>query len=137
MAPFVRSECVSRVELVPFIDHLAIPVRNVTASKRFYAAALAPFGIEMAEEEDAVGFGPPGSVDFFVTEGEPAAPMHIAFAAPDRATVDAFHAAALAAGGRDNGAPGLRPRYHADYYGAYVLDPDGHNVEAVCHRRNS
>ena len=60
--------------------------------------------------------------------------MHIAFIAPDRATVDAFHVAALAAGGRDNGAPGLRPRYHADYYGAYVLDPDGHNVEAVCHR---
>jgi catechol 2,3-dioxygenase-like lactoylglutathione lyase family enzyme len=59
--------------------------------------------------------------------------MHIAFAAPDRATVAAFHAAALAAGGRDNGAPGLRPRYHADYYGAYVLDPDGHNVEAVFH----
>ena len=59
--------------------------------------------------------------------------MHVAFSAPDRATVDAFHAAALAAGGRDNGAPGLRPRYHADYYGAYVLDPDGHNVEAVCH----
>jgi catechol 2,3-dioxygenase-like lactoylglutathione lyase family enzyme len=122
---------------VPFIDHLAIPVRSVTASTRFYAAALAPFGIEMAEEEGAVGFGPPGSVDFFVTEGEPAAPMHIAFAAPDRATVYAFHAAALAAGGRDNGRPGLRPRYHADYYGAYVLDPDGHNVEAVCHGRNS
>jgi catechol 2,3-dioxygenase-like lactoylglutathione lyase family enzyme len=121
---------------VPFIDHLAIPVRNMTASTRFYAAALAPFGIETAEEGGAVGFGPPGSVDFFVTEGEPAALMHIAFAAPDRATVDAFHAAALAAGGRDNGAPGLRPRYHADYYGAYVLDPDGHNVEAVCHSRD-
>ena len=113
----------------------------MAASTRFYEAALAPFGIEMAEVEGAVGFGgvgvgfgPPGSVDFFITEGEPAAPMHIAFAAPDRATVDAFHAAALAAGGRDNGAPGLRPRYHADYYGGYVFDPDGHNVEAVCHR---
>jgi catechol 2,3-dioxygenase-like lactoylglutathione lyase family enzyme len=128
---------VSKVKHLPFIDHLAIPVRDMTASTRFYAAALAPFGIEMAEQEGGVGFGPPGSVDFFVTEGEPAAPMHIAFAAPDRATVDAFHAAALAAGGRDNGAPGLRPRYHADYYGAYVFDPDGHNVEAVCHRGNS
>jgi catechol 2,3-dioxygenase-like lactoylglutathione lyase family enzyme len=116
-----------------FIDHLAIPVRDVAASEQFYAAALAPFGIEKAEEEGWVGFGPPGSVDFFVEEGEPAAPMHFAFSAPDRATVDAFHAAALAAGGRDNGAPGLRPQYHADYYGAYVLDPDGHNVEAVCH----
>jgi catechol 2,3-dioxygenase-like lactoylglutathione lyase family enzyme len=108
----------------------------MTVSTRFYEAALAPFGIEMAEVEGGMGFGPPGSVDFFVTEGEPAAPMHIAFAAPDRATVDAFHAAALAAGGRDNGAPGLRPRYHADYYGGYVLDPDGHNIEAVCHCRD-
>jgi catechol 2,3-dioxygenase-like lactoylglutathione lyase family enzyme len=123
-----------------FIDHLTIPVRDMAASTRFYEAALAPFGIEMAEVEGAVGFGglgvgfgPPGSVDFFVTAGEPAAPLHIAFAAPNRETVDAFHAAALAAGGRDNGAPGLRPRYHADYYGGYVLDPDGHNVEAVCH----
>jgi catechol 2,3-dioxygenase-like lactoylglutathione lyase family enzyme len=118
---------------VAFIDHLAIPVRSMTVSTRFYEAALAPFGIEMAEVDGGIGFGPPGSVDFFVTQGEPAAPMHIAFAAPDRATVDAFHAAAVAAGGRDNGAPGLRPRYHAEYYGAYVLDPDGHNVEAVCH----
>ena len=116
-----------------FIDHLAIPVRDVAASRRFYEAALAPFNIETAEMEGAVGFGPSGSVDFFITEGEPAAPLHLAFAAPDRATVDAFHAAALAAGGRDNGGPGLRPRYHADYYGGYVIDPDGHNVEAVCH----
>ena len=116
-----------------FIDHLAIPVRDVATSGRFYEAALAPFGIERAEIEGAVGFGPPGSVDFFVAEGEPAA-LHIAFAAPDRATVDAFHAAALAAGGRDNGAPGLRPRYHAHYYAGYVFDPDGYNVEAVCHR---
>lgn len=116
-----------------FIDHLAITVRDAAASERFYEAALAPFGIEKAQFEGAVGFGPPGSVDFFVVEGEPAAPMHLAFSAPNRATVDAFHAAALAAGGRDNGAPGLRPQYHADYYGAYVLDPDGHNIEAVCH----
>ena len=116
-----------------FIDHLKIPVRDMAASTQFYEAALAPFGVEMAEIEGAVGWSS-GSVDFIVTEGEPAAPMHIAFAAPDRATVDAFHAAALAAGGRDNGAPGLRPRYHADYYGGYVIDPDGHNVEAVCHR---
>ena len=140
----VLIERVSKVKALPFIDHLTIPVRDMAASTRFYEAALAPFGIEMAEVEGAVGFGgvgvgfgPPGSVDFFVTEGEPAAPMHIAFVAPDRATVDAFHAAALAAGGRDNGAPGLRPRYHADYYGGYVLDPDGHNVEAVCHRADS
>jgi catechol 2,3-dioxygenase-like lactoylglutathione lyase family enzyme len=85
------------------------------------------------EFEGAVGWGPPRRVDFFIRQGERAAPLHLAFAAPDRQTVDAFHAAALAAGGADNGAPGLRPRYHADYYGAYVIDPDGHNVEAVCH----
>ena len=115
------------------IDHLAIPVRDLAASRQFYEAALAPLGIETTEVDGAVGFHL-GSADFFIAEGEPAAPMHIAFAAPDRATVEAFHAAALSAGGRDNGAPGLRPRYHADYYGAYVLDPDGHNVEAVCHR---
>ncbi|HYV42829.1 MAG TPA: VOC family protein [Thermoanaerobaculia bacterium] len=120
-----------------FIDHITVPVRDVAASVGFYRAALEPFGIETAEVEGAVGFGPPGSVDFFVREGQPVAPMHIAFAAQDRATVDAFHAAALAAGGRDNGAPGLRPRYHANYYGGYVLDPDGHNVEAVCHHPES
>jgi len=101
-----------------FIDHLTIPVRDVAVSRRFYEAALGPFNIETAVIEGAVGFGPSGSVDFFVREGEPAAPVHLAFAA----------------GGRDNGAPGLRPRYHADYYGGYVIDPDGHNVEAVCHR---
>jgi catechol 2,3-dioxygenase-like lactoylglutathione lyase family enzyme len=117
-----------------FIDHLTILVRDVAVSRRFYEAALGPFNIETAVVEGAVGFGPSGSVDFFVKEGEPVAPVHLAFAAPDRATVDAFHAAALAAGGRDNGAPGLRPRYHTDYYGGYVIDPDGHNVEAVCHR---
>jgi catechol 2,3-dioxygenase-like lactoylglutathione lyase family enzyme len=108
-------------------------VRDLEASKEFYRRALAPFGVEEVEAEGAVGWGPPGRVDFFVRAGEPAAPLHLAFAAPDRQTVDSFHAAALAAGGTDNGAPGLRPRYHADYYGAYVLDPDGHNVEAVCH----
>ncbi len=85
------------------------------------------------EVEGAVGWGPPGRVDFFIRQGEAAAALHLAFAAPDRRTVDAFHAAALAAGGTDNGAPGVRPRYHANYYGAYVIDPDGHNVEAVCH----
>jgi catechol 2,3-dioxygenase-like lactoylglutathione lyase family enzyme len=118
---------------MPFIDHLAIPVRDLAASTRFYEAALAPLGVDITEAEGAVGFHL-GDVDFFVTEGEPAAQMHIAFAAPDRATVKAFHAAALAAGGRDNGPPGLRPQYHADYFGAYVLDPDGHNTEVVCHR---
>ena len=116
-----------------FIDHLTIPVRDFEASRRFYRQALAPFGVEEVELEGGVGWGPPDRVDFFIRQGEPTAPLHVAFAAPDRATVDAFHAAALEAGGTDHGAPGLRPRYHPDYYGAYVIDLDGHNVEAVFH----
>jgi len=116
-----------------FIDHLTLPVRSLEASKRFYRKALAPFGIEEVEVEGAIGWGPPGRVDFFIRGGGPSAPLHVAFAAADRATVDAFHAAALVAGGTDNGAPGPRPRYHPNYYGGYVIDLDGHNVEAVCH----
>lgn len=115
-----------------FIDHLVVPVRDLEVSRSFYRQALAPFGVEELEL-DGVGWGPPDRVDFFIRQGEPAAPLHLAFAAPDRATVDSFHAAALGAGGTDNGAPGLRPRYHENYYAAYVIDPDGHNVEAVCH----
>jgi catechol 2,3-dioxygenase-like lactoylglutathione lyase family enzyme len=116
-----------------FIDHLTLPVGDLEASKRFYRQALAPFGIEEVEVEGGIGWGPPGRVDFFIRPGGPAAPLHLAFAAADRATVDAFHAAALAAGGTDNGAPGPRPRYHRNYYAGYVIDLDGHNVEAVCH----
>ncbi len=116
-----------------FIDYLTLPVRDFEASKRFYRRALAPFGVEEVEVEGAIGWGPRGRVDFFIRPGEPTAPLHVAFAAADRATVDAFHAAALAAGGIDNGVPGLRPRYHPNYYGGYVIDLDGHNVEAVCH----
>jgi catechol 2,3-dioxygenase-like lactoylglutathione lyase family enzyme len=124
----------------PFIDHLTLLVRDLDASTRFYRAALAPFGVNVIEEPGppdgwgpAVMVGPPGSEDLGLSPGEPAAAVHVAFLAPDRATVDAFHAAAVAAGGTDNGAPGLRPLYHAGYYGAYVLDPDGNNVEAVFH----
>jgi catechol 2,3-dioxygenase-like lactoylglutathione lyase family enzyme len=125
----------------PFIDHLTLPVGDLEASKRFYAAALAPFGGTVTDEPGppegswgpAVVFGPRDSEDFAIAPGGPAPPMHLAFLAPDRATVDAFHAAAIAAGGTDNGTPGLRPQYHAGYYAAYVLDPDGHNVEAVFH----
>jgi catechol 2,3-dioxygenase-like lactoylglutathione lyase family enzyme len=117
-----------------FIDHLTLTVRDLAASRRFYAAALAPWGIREEEAEGAVAFGPPGAEDFILRPGEPpTTPVHVAFLAPDRATVDAFHAAALAAGGSDNGAPGVRELYHPHYYGAYVLDPDGNNVEAVCH----
>jgi catechol 2,3-dioxygenase-like lactoylglutathione lyase family enzyme len=117
-----------------FIDHITLPVRDFQASQRFYRQALAPFGVEEVELEGGVGWGPPDRVDFFIRQGEPTAPLHVAFAAPDRATVDAFHAAALDAGGLDNGAPGLRPRYHPNYYGGYVIDLDGHNVEAVHHQ---
>jgi catechol 2,3-dioxygenase-like lactoylglutathione lyase family enzyme len=119
-----------------FIDHLTVKVRDYEASKRFYLAALAPFDPKVYEiDGPSWGIGPEGSEDLWIAPGEPSGPVHIAFAAPDRETVDAFHAAALAAGGRDNGAPGLRPQYHAGYYGAYVLDPDGNNVEAVFHDR--
>jgi catechol 2,3-dioxygenase-like lactoylglutathione lyase family enzyme len=119
-----------------FIDHLSVKVRDYEASKRFYLAALAPFNSKLYEMEGpACGMGPEGRADFWIAPGEPSAPVHIAFAAPDRETVDAFHAAALAAGGTDNGAPGLRPQYHAGYYGAFVLDPDGNNIEAVFHDR--
>jgi catechol 2,3-dioxygenase-like lactoylglutathione lyase family enzyme len=128
----------------PFIDHLTLPVRDLEASRRFYVAALASFGGTVTDVPGppdgwgpAVVFGPSGSEDFAIGPGVPGGPMHIAFLAADRETVDAFHAAALAAGGTDNGAPGLRPQYHAGYYGAYVLDPDGHNIEAVFHGRDA
>jgi catechol 2,3-dioxygenase-like lactoylglutathione lyase family enzyme len=116
-----------------FIDHLTLRVADLQASRRFYSAALAPWGAREQEVEGAYAFGPPGREDLLITAGRPAGPIHLALAAFERATVDAFHAAALAAGGRDNGAPGLRARYHAGYYAAYVLDPDGNNVEAVFH----
>jgi catechol 2,3-dioxygenase-like lactoylglutathione lyase family enzyme len=116
------------------LDHISLHVSDIARSKSFYAEALGPLGYEVIMEFDGVaGFGAKGDADFWIAEGEPHTALHIAFASPDRATVDAFHAAALAAGGTDNGQPGLRPQYHEHYYGAYVLDPDGNNVEAVCH----
>ena len=119
---------------VPFIDHVTIKVADLEASRRFYEAALEPFGNKtIASDGDELAFGPEGSQDLALAEGEPRAPMHIAFLAHDPATVDAFHAAAVDAGGRDNGPPGRRPEYHERYYAAYVIDPDGNNVEAVCH----
>lgn len=117
------------------IDHIGITVRDLAASKAFFAAALAPLGMRVVMEfPDAVGMGPPGKPGFWLgAGGTPSGPMHIAFAAADRRAVDAFHQRAIAAGGRDNGAPGIRAHYHPDYYGAFVIAPDGHNVEAVCH----
>ena len=118
------------------LDHIVIAVGDLDASKRFYEQALAPLGIAIVLDfPGTAGFGAAGKPEFFLRSGGGGAePVHVAFASPDRATVDAFHAAALAAGGRDNGAPGVREIYHPQYYGAFVLDPDGHNVEAVCHR---
>jgi catechol 2,3-dioxygenase-like lactoylglutathione lyase family enzyme len=122
--------------VAPVIDHIGVPVSDVAASKAFYERALAPLGIGVVMEMPvAVGFGRDGKPFFWIVgEREPAGPIHVAFVAPDRAAVDAFHREALAAGGRDNGGPGLREPYHPAYYGAFVLDPDGNNAEAVTHR---
>jgi len=124
------------------IDHVGIPVSDYARAKRFYAAALAPLGysliMEVQQDENdapAAGFGADGKPDFWIgAEGGLNKVVHIAFVAKDRAQVDAFHRAALSSGGKDNGAPGLRRLYHPNYYAAFVLDPDGHNIEAVCHR---
>lgn len=116
------------------IDHLGLPVSDLARSRRFYEQALAPLGYVVVMEFDgAIGLGAGGKPDFWLTAGGAAPRLHIAFATSDTKTVDAFHAAALAAGATDNGQPGLRPEYHPHYYGAFAIDPDGHNVEAVCH----
>jgi catechol 2,3-dioxygenase-like lactoylglutathione lyase family enzyme len=125
------------------IDHLGFNCRDVAASRAFYDAALAPLGIGLIAEYGPdqtggptfLGYGENGKPDFwFGDDPQLGNKLHVAFLAQDRATVDAFHAAALAAGGTDNGAPGVRAIYHPNYYGAFVLDPDGHNIEAVCHK---
>jgi len=117
------------------IDHTGVNVSDVAKSKAFYRGALAPLGYEVVMDGDGyAGFGVARKPDFWIGQGKPnVPPIHVAFRAETRAQVDAFHKAALASGGRDNGAPGPRPHYHANYYGAFVLDPDGHNIEAVCH----
>lgn len=124
------------------IDHTGLAIRDPARSRAFYEAALAPLGYAVLREVPrehtggrvVLGYGVAPKPDFWTNEGEPQTPrVHVAFRAATRAQVRAFHAAALAAGGRDNGAPGLRPHYHANYYGAFVLDPDGHNIEACCH----
>lgn len=123
------------------LDHVSCAVADYARSKAFYLAALAPLGYSLFREITPAmsgggwhaGFGA-GHPDFWIGTGRPAhTGLHLAFGAADRATVDAFYKAALAAGGRDNGPPGVRAQYHPDYYGAFVLDPDGNNVEAVCH----
>jgi catechol 2,3-dioxygenase-like lactoylglutathione lyase family enzyme len=118
------------------IDHIGIEVSDHARSKAFYAAALAPLGYAVVMEyEGWCGLGREGKPDFWIHGSAKTAPrLHVAFASPDRKTVDAFYLAALTAGARDNGAPGIRAHYHPNYYGAFVIDPDGHNIEAVCHR---
>ena len=119
------------------LDHVGFAVEDYGRSKSFYEKALAPLGLSLLMEPQgqAAGFGEPGKPFFWLeAQGTPVTGrLHIAFAVEDRKTVDAFHAAALAAGGTDNGPPGVREMYHPSYYGAYVLDPDGNNIEAVCH----
>jgi catechol 2,3-dioxygenase-like lactoylglutathione lyase family enzyme len=127
------------------IDHIGFAVSDYERAKAFYSQALAPLGYGLMTEVSgetnasgypAAGYGADGKPDFWIgaegTTGKPV-PLHVAIAVKSRAIVDAFHAAALAAGGKDNGAPGLRPQYHPNYYAAFVLDPEGNNVEAVCH----
>ena len=124
------------------IDHTGVSVGDFARSKAFYVRALAPIGYQLIMElsaavtggTDVAGFGVPPKPDFWIAAGKPnVPPVHVSFRVANRALVDAFYKAAIAAGGRDNGAPGLRPHYHANYYGAFVLDPDGHNIEAVSH----
>jgi catechol 2,3-dioxygenase-like lactoylglutathione lyase family enzyme len=118
------------------IDHVSVGVTDYDRSKAFYAEALRPLGYSLLMEfgGNVAGLGAEGKPDFWLIAGTTSGATHIAFRSPDRSTVDAFHAAAVAAGGEDNGSPGLRPHYHESYYGAYVRDPDGNNVEAVCHK---
>lgn len=127
------------------IDHYTLLVSDYEASKAFYLAALKPLGYELIMEitkemvpdlpfEKACGMGAGGKPDLWLRPTtDPINPTHLAFSAADNGLVDAFHGAALEAGAKDHGAPGERPQYHPGYYGAFVLDPDGYNVEAVCH----
>lgn len=123
------------------LDHVGLTVSDFKASRAFYDQALQPLDARVLMEVGAeqtgagpyAGYGRDRPVFWIGAMGPRTGPAHVAFAAESRAQVDAFHKAALAAGGRDNGAPGLRPHYHPNYYGAFVLDPDGTNVEAVCH----
>lgn len=125
------------------LDHIGLTVSDFAKGRAFFDAALAPLGIgvvmEVTPEQTGgsshVGYGSDGKPYFWIgSAGPTTGSLHVAFVASDRATVDAFYAAALAAGGRDNGPPGIRAHYHPNYYGAFVLDPDGHNIEAVCHQ---
>ena len=118
------------------IDHIGLSVKDYERSREFFSKALAPLGIALVMEiEGWAGYGRGGKPEFWFSAQPPVSlPMHIAFAAETRGQVRAFHVAALAAGGTDHGPPGIREIYHPHYYGAFVIGPDGHNIEAVCHR---
>jgi len=115
-------------------DHIVITANNTEKSKKFYSAVLAPLGIDFIKEEDGcVGFGTNNKSSFWLcNDGIIQKPMHIAFIAPDHKSINAFYAAAILTGGKDNGRPGFRQHYQPNYYSAFVFDPDGHNIEAVC-----
>jgi catechol 2,3-dioxygenase-like lactoylglutathione lyase family enzyme len=124
------------------LDHIELAVSDIAKARAFYDRALAPLGVEIVlsfgssptGKDVALGYGSEGRPYFWLVQGPPhTGKLHVAFRANDRPAVDAFYRAAMGAGGRDNGGPGLRPQYHANYYGAFVLDADGHNIEAVCH----
>jgi catechol 2,3-dioxygenase-like lactoylglutathione lyase family enzyme len=117
------------------LDHIGLDVSDIKKAKDFYAAVLKPLSYEIFMEwEKWVGFAVDGKPDFWLRAGKKTSPIiHIAFRAKNREIVDQFYAAGIAAGGQDNGPPGIREIYHPNYYGAFVLDPDGHNIEAVCH----
>jgi catechol 2,3-dioxygenase-like lactoylglutathione lyase family enzyme len=119
------------------LDHIGFAVKDYDRSKAFYEQVLVPLGLSLIKEPmgEAAGFGKDGHASFWIeAQGRPVqGRLHIALTADSRSVVDAFHTAALAAGATDNGAPGVRELYHPSYYGAYVLDPDGNNIEAVCH----
>jgi catechol 2,3-dioxygenase-like lactoylglutathione lyase family enzyme len=124
------------------LDHVGFAVSDLEKARQFYQTALAPLGVmliydisaEQTDGEAYLGFGEDQRPYFWVGTGERfEGRLHVAFLAKSRNLVDQFYRAAIAAGGKDNGAPGLRPHYHKNYYGAFVLDPDGNNIEAVCH----
>jgi len=122
------------------IDHMTFRAKDIEKAKAFYSAALAPLGYKAVYDDvhdgvRVVGFGCDGKIDTWLVNTQPSSQhTHLAWLAQTREQVDQFYKAALQAGGKDNGAPGLRPHYHANYYGAFVIDPDGNNIEAVCHQ---
>ena len=118
------------------IDHVILNVKNLASSRKFYEAALEPLGYSVImSSPQGVGFGDAGKPDFWIALREPGnTGVHVAFGSRSRNRVKEFHQAALKAGGVDNGPPGIREHYHKDYYGAFVLDPDGNNIEVVCHQ---